>query len=90
MLNPYYTQSETIRDKVKELLPNGLETTADMLLGVMSKSKDEQLRDTAAFIKASKKSEEIGMVFNFTMPKKYMEECPIKISVKMADSRYKK
>lgn len=65
MLNPYYSQSVAIREKVEELFPIGLETTAEMLLEFMSKSNDEQLRDTAAFIKASKKSEDIGMVFNF-------------------------
>lgn len=64
MQNPYYTQSTSIREIVKEQLPYGLETMADMLLGLLSKSNDEQLRDMAAFMKASKKSEEIGMMFN--------------------------
>ena len=57
MQTSYYTQSAAIRKIVNEQLPNGLETTADMLLESMSKSNDEQLRDTAAFMKASKKSE---------------------------------
>lgn len=86
MLNPYYTQSETINVH----LSSGLEITAGMLLIFMPENKDGLLRDTASFIKASKESDEIGIVLNFAMPKKYMEECPIKISVKMADSRYKK
>lgn len=67
MQNPYYTQSASIRKIVNKQLPDGLDTTADMLLESMSKSKDEQLKEMAANIKVSKKSEEIGMVFNFAM-----------------------
>ena len=44
MHNPYYTQSEALREIVKERLLNGLETIADMLLkakyeNVISNSK---------------------------------------------------
>ncbi|MBQ3631625.1 MAG: hypothetical protein II949_10350 [Prevotella sp.] len=56
-----------IKEEVKKQLPYGLETTADLLLEFMSRSKDEQQRDTAAFIKASKKTPEIIMVFDFAM-----------------------
>ena len=48
MQNPYYTQSAAIRKIVNEQLPNGLETTADMLLEYMSKSNDEQLMDNGS------------------------------------------
>lgn len=77
MQNPYYIQSASIREIVKEQLPYGLETTTDLLLEFMSKSKDEQLREMAAFIKASKKSEEIGMVFNFAMSLLQSDVIPI-------------
>ena len=81
MQNPYYTQSAAIRKIVNEQLPNGLDTTSDLLLEYMSKSKDELLRDTAAFIKASKKSEEIGMVFNFAMSLLQHDVTPIREAI---------
>ena len=56
-----------IKEEVKKQLPYGLETTADLLLEFMSKSRDEKQRDTAAFIKVSKKTPEIIMVFDFAM-----------------------
>ncbi len=67
MKNPYISQILSIKEELKKQLPYGLETTADMLLEFMSKSKDEQKRDTAAFIKASKKMPEMIMVFDFAM-----------------------
>ena len=81
MLNPYFTQAETIRNIVEKQLPNGIETITDMLLEFLSKSNDEQLRDTAAFIKASKKSEEIGMVFNFAMSLLQHDVTPIRETI---------
>ena len=81
MQNPYYSQSTAIREMVKEQLPYGLETTADMLLEFMSRSNDEQLRDMAAFIKASNKSEEIGMVFNFAMSLLQHDVTPIREAI---------
>ena len=81
MHNPYYTQYSAIREAVIRQLPNGLETTIDLLLVFWSKSKDEQLRDTAAFIKASKKSEEIGMVFNFAMSLLNRDVIPIRETI---------
>ena len=44
MKNPYISQALTLKNEVGKLLPNGLETTADMPLEFMSKSDDEQLR----------------------------------------------
>ncbi|MFW5604341.1 MAG: hypothetical protein ACOCNJ_06765, partial [Bacteroidales bacterium] len=67
MKNPYISQVLSIQEEVKKQLPYGLETTADLLLEFMSRSKDEQQRDTAAFIKASKKMPEMVMVFDFAM-----------------------
>ncbi len=56
MRNPYMSQALPIKEEGKKQLPYGLETTADLLLEYMSRSKDEQQRDTAAFIKASKRN----------------------------------
>ena len=67
MMNPYMSQVLSIQEEVKKQLPYGLETMADLLLEFMSKSKDEQQRDTAAFIKASKKMPEMILVFDFAM-----------------------
>ena len=69
MQNPYYRQELTnsIREMVKSQLPRGLETTYDILLDFMSNSDDECLKDTAAFIKVSRKSDEIGRMFIFSM-----------------------
>ena len=67
MKNPYIPQVLSIKEEIKKQLPFGLETTADLLLEFMSKSENEQQRDTAAFIKASKKMPEMVMVFDFAM-----------------------
>ncbi len=56
-----------IKEEVKKQLPYGLETTVDLLLEFMSRSKDEKQRDAVAFIKASKKMPEMIMVFDFAM-----------------------
>lgn len=81
MQNPYYIQSASIREMLKEQLPNGLETTADLLLDYMSKSKDEQQRDTAAFFKASKKMPEMIMVFDFAMSLLQHDVIPIREAI---------
>jgi len=70
-----------IKEEVKKQLPYGLETTADLLLEFMSKSKDEQQRDTAAFIKASKKMPEMVMVFDFAMSLLQHDVIPIRESI---------
>ena len=67
MKNPYMSQVLSIKEEVKKQLPYGLETSAGLLLEFMGRSKDEQQRDTAAFIKASKKMAEMVMVFDFAM-----------------------
>ena len=46
MKNPYISQVLPIKEEPKKQLPYGLETTADLLLEFMSRSKDEQQRDT--------------------------------------------
>lgn len=81
MQNPYYTQSASIRKIVNKQLPDGLDTTADMLLELMSKSNDEQLKEMATFIKASEKSEEIGIVFDFAMSLLRPDIIPIRESI---------
>ena len=70
-----------IKEEVKKQLPYGLETTADLLLEFMSRSKDEQQRDTAAFIKASKKMPEMVMVFDFAMSLLQHDVIPIRESI---------
>lgn len=47
----------------------------------MSKSKDEQQRDTAVFIKASKKMQEMVMVFDFAMSLLQHDVIPIRESI---------
>ena len=81
MKNPYISQILSIKEELKKQLPYGLETTADMLLEFMSKSKDEQQRDTAAFIKVSKKMPEMVMVFDFAMSLLQHDIIPIRESV---------
>lgn len=81
MKNPYMLQVLSIKEEVKKQLPYGLETTADLLLEFMSRSKDEQQRDTAAFIKASKKMPEMVMVFDFAMSMLKHDVTPIRESI---------
>ena len=51
------------------------------MLEFMSRSKDGQQRDTAAFIKASKKMPEIVMVFDFAMSLLQHDVIPIRESI---------
>ena len=81
MTNPYISQILSIKEEVKKQLPYGLETTGNLMLEFMSKSKDEQQRDTAAFIKASKKMPEIVMVFDFAMSLLKHDITPIRESI---------
>ncbi len=81
MKNPYITQALSIQEEVKKQLPYGLETTGNVMLEFMSKSKDKQQRDTAAFIKASKKLPEMVMVFDFAMSLLQHDVNPIRESI---------
>lgn len=81
MKNPYISQVLYIKEEVKKQLPSGLETTADLLLEFMSKSNDEQLRDSASFIKTSKKMPEMMMVFDFAMSLLQHDITPIRESI---------
>ena len=81
MNNPYISQVLSIKEEVKKQLPYGLETTGNLMLEFMSRSKDEQQRDTAAFIKASKKMPEMVMVFNFAMSLLKHDVTPIRESI---------
>ena len=75
------SQVLSIKEEVKKQLPYGLETTADLLLEFMSRSKDEQQRDTAAFIKTSKKMPEMIKVFDFAMSLLKHDITPIRESI---------
>lgn len=81
MKNPYMPKVLSIKEEVKKQLPYGIETTADLLLEFMSKSSDEQQRDTAAFIKTSKKMPEMIMVFDFAMSLLQHDVIPIRESI---------
>ena len=78
MKNPYISQVLSIQEEVKKQLPYGLETTGELMLEFMSRSKDKQQRDTAAFIKASKKMPEMVMVFDFAISMLKHEVIPIR------------
>jgi hypothetical protein len=81
MKNPYIIQVFSIQEEVKKQLPYGLETTGNLMLEFMSMSKDEQQRDTTAFIKASKKMPEMIMVFDFAMSLLQHDVIPIRESI---------
>ncbi|MBR1400516.1 MAG: hypothetical protein IJ562_02865 [Prevotella sp.] len=81
MKNPHISQVLYIKEEVKKQLPSGLETTADLLLEFMSKSNDEQLRDSASFIKTSKKMPEMMIVFDFAMSLLQHDITPIRESI---------
>ena len=81
MKNPYISQVLSIQKEVKKQLPFGLETTGNLMLEFMSKSEDEQQRDTAAFIKASMKMPEMILVFDFAMSLLQHDVNPIRESI---------
>ena len=78
-----YTQIDAIRDVIKDNLPYGLETTADVMLETMSHSKDEKVRDMAAYIKTSKNLSEIKMLFDFGMS--MLQHTPISLREQIYD-----
>ena len=75
------SQVLSIKEEVKKQLPYGLETTADLILEFMSRSKDAQQRDTATFIKTSKKMPEMIIVFDFAMSLLKHNVIPIRESI---------
>lgn len=81
MKNPYIPQVLSIQEEVKKQLPYGFETTGTLMLEFMSKSEDEQQRDTAAFFKASKKMPEMIMVIDFAMSLLQHDVIPIRESI---------
>ena len=81
MKNPYMSQVLSIQEEVKKQLPYGLKTTGNLMLEFMSKNNDEQQRDTAAFIKASKKMPEMIVVFDFAMSLLKHDVTPIRESI---------
>lgn len=63
------------------MMPNGLETTANMMLDFMSNSEDEQQKDIAAYIKISTKKDEIKALFDFSMSLLHTDVIPIRESI---------
>ena len=83
MTQNFYNQIDIIRDTVKDNLPCGLETTADVMLEAMSHSKDETVRDMAAYIKTSKNLSEIKMLFDFSIS--MLQHTPIPLREQIYD-----
>jgi len=67
MQNPFFSTRTHNREIISKQQPYSLEATADLLLKFMSKSDDEQRKNTATFIKASKTMPERTMSFSFEM-----------------------
>lgn len=86
MKNPYISNTFSsrelsIRDELIKQLPNGIDTTADLMLEFMTKSDNEQLKDVATFMKISKKLPEMKMVFNFVMDLLKPDVVPIRSAI---------
>lgn len=81
MINPYTNQILSFKEKIRKMMPNGLETTANMMLDFMSNSDDEQQKDMAAFIKMSMKKDEIKALFDFSMSLLHTDVIPIRESI---------
>lgn len=63
-----YTLNNEINEMKRfmtEQLPNWENATADMLLEALSKSDNQQIKETAEYIKASKKSPEMMRLLDF-------------------------
>lgn len=63
----FYRQQHLMRDYLSQNLPNGLETTSDMLLEFLYRSSNEYLKDIAEFLKLSKRIDEIKILFDFAL-----------------------
>ena len=81
MINPYTNQILSLKEKIRKMMPNGLETTANMMLDFMSNSEDEQQKDIAAYIKISTKKDEIKALFDFSMSLLHTDVIPIRESI---------
>lgn len=75
---------ETIRNEIINAFPDGLKTTADMALEMMSHSKNEVARDAAEYIKVSKKLVDVKTFFAFFMS--LVSNNPVKIQERAFDN----
>ena len=64
-----------------EQLPNWENATADMLLEALSKSDNQQIKETAEYIKASKKSPEMMRLLDFALSMIRNNPTPIRESI---------
>lgn len=81
MKNPYISKIHPIKEEIIKQLPYGMETTADLMLEFMAKSDNEQVKDMAAFMKASKKLPEMKLVFNFAINLLKHDVTPIRSAI---------
>lgn len=77
----YYRQQNLMKNYLSQNLPNGLETTADILLEFLSKSSNDYLKDIAEFLKLSDKLDEIKMLFDFAMADIVGKHVPIRETI---------
>ena len=78
MTNNFDIQIDNVRDMIKDSLPFGFDTTSDLMLDVMSHSKDEYVKDMATYINVSRKLPEIKELFDFTMSMLRRNPIPIR------------
>lgn len=64
-----------------EQLPNWENATADILLEALSKSDNQQIKETAEYIKASKKSPEMMRLLDFALSMIRNNPTPIRESI---------
>ena len=64
-----------------EQLPNWENATADVLLEALSKSDNQQIKETAEYIKASKKSPEMMRLLDFALSMIRNNPTPIRESI---------
>lgn len=79
-----YTLNNEINEMKRfmtEQLPNWENATADMLLEALSKSDNQQIKETAEYIKASKKSPEMMRLLDFAFFMIRNNPTPIKESI---------
>jgi len=79
-----YTLNNEINEMrrfMTEQLPNWENATADVLLEALSKSDNQQIKETAEYIKASKKSPEMMRLLDFALSMIRNNPTPIRESI---------
>ena len=79
-----YTLNNEINEMKRfmtEQLPNWENATADVLLEALSKSDNQQIKETAEYIKASKKSPEMMRLLDFALSMIRNNPTPIRESI---------